>query len=152
MGIAGDLIAKAQDWPGAEELADRLRKTIPPHLLSEKERAEMGEQGQNTQALMQQAAAMQEEMAKAQERLKQLEMENHTLSVRAEIEAEKLKIDEFKAETYRIKVLMEAAAKDEQFNIQKATAAAQMENDVHDRDLREREVNSAQKNSTPSSE
>jgi len=152
MGIAGDLIAKAQDWPGAEELADRLRKTIPPHLLSEKERAEMGEQGQDTQALMQQAAAMQEEMAKAQERLKQLEMENHTLSVRAEIEAEKLKIDEFKAETDRIKVLMEAAAKDEQFNIQKATAAAQMENDVHDRDLREREVNSAQKNSTPSSE
>ena len=152
MQIAGDLIAKAQDWPGAEELSERLRKTVPPHLLSEKERAEMGEQGQDMQAVMQQQAAMQEEMVKAQERLKQLEMENHSLSVKAEIEAEKLKIDEFKAETDRLKVIMEAAAKDEQFNIQKATAAAQMENDAHDRDLREKEVTSTQKNSTPPSE
>jgi Phage P22-like portal protein len=28
-----DLFAKAQDWPGAEEIAARLAKTIPPNLL-----------------------------------------------------------------------------------------------------------------------
>lgn len=42
IGIAGDIIAKAQDWPGAEKLAERLKKTIPANLLSEEERAEAG--------------------------------------------------------------------------------------------------------------
>lgn len=28
-----DLFAKNQDWPGAEEIATRLAKTVPPHLL-----------------------------------------------------------------------------------------------------------------------
>jgi non-homologous end joining protein Ku len=62
MEIAGDLVAKAQDWPGAEELADRLRKTVPPQLLSDKEKQEMGDQGPNVQQLMQQGAQMQEAM------------------------------------------------------------------------------------------
>jgi hypothetical protein len=38
MQIAGDLVVKAQDWPGSEELAERLRKTIPQQLLSDKEK------------------------------------------------------------------------------------------------------------------
>jgi hypothetical protein len=29
MQVAGDIVVKAQDWPGSEELAERLRKTIP---------------------------------------------------------------------------------------------------------------------------
>jgi hypothetical protein len=33
MQIAGDLVVKAQDWPGADELAERLQKTIPPQFL-----------------------------------------------------------------------------------------------------------------------
>ena len=38
IGIAGDIIAKAQDWPGAEKLAERLKKTIPQEYLDEDER------------------------------------------------------------------------------------------------------------------
>jgi hypothetical protein len=37
MQVAGDLVAKAQDWPGAQELAERLKKTIPPQLLGDDE-------------------------------------------------------------------------------------------------------------------
>jgi hypothetical protein len=32
--LISDLIAKNQDWPGAEVIADRLAKTIPPNLLA----------------------------------------------------------------------------------------------------------------------
>ena len=32
MEVAGDLIAKAQDWPGADQIAERLAKAIPPQL------------------------------------------------------------------------------------------------------------------------
>jgi hypothetical protein len=34
---AADLIAKNMDWPGAEELADRLRKMLPPGIAEPKE-------------------------------------------------------------------------------------------------------------------
>ena len=33
-GLIADLIAKNQDWPGAEEIAARLAKTLPPNLLA----------------------------------------------------------------------------------------------------------------------
>ena len=33
--IAGDLIAKSMDWPGAEEIAERLKKALPPEMLDE---------------------------------------------------------------------------------------------------------------------
>lgn len=32
--LIADLIAKNQDWPGAEEIAARLAKTLPPNLLA----------------------------------------------------------------------------------------------------------------------
>lgn len=102
MGVAGDLVIKAQDWPGAEELSERLLKTIPPQLLSEKERAEMGAQAPDMQAIMQQQAAVQEQMQKAMQELEQLKMENHSLKVKAEVEAKKLEIERFKAETDRL--------------------------------------------------
>jgi hypothetical protein len=102
MQIAGDLVVKAQDWPGAEELSERLRKTIPPQLLSDKEREEMGEQGPNVQQLMQAQAQVQEAMQQAQQELQQLQKENFSLKIKADIEAKKLEIDEFKAETDRI--------------------------------------------------
>lgn len=35
MAIAGDLIIKAQDWPGAQEIAERIKKTIDPKLTAE---------------------------------------------------------------------------------------------------------------------
>lgn len=34
-GKIADLIAKNMDWPGADEIAERLRKLIPPELLGD---------------------------------------------------------------------------------------------------------------------
>lgn len=38
MQVAGDLVAKAQDWPGADELAERLKRTIPQEFLKEEDK------------------------------------------------------------------------------------------------------------------
>lgn len=35
--VVSDLIAKNMDWPGAEEISDRLRKTLPPGIVEPKE-------------------------------------------------------------------------------------------------------------------
>jgi hypothetical protein len=152
MEVAGDLVAKAQDWPGAEELAERLKKTVPPQLLSEKERSEMEDQP-DMQAIMQQQAQMQEAMQKGMQELEQLKKENFQLSLKAEIEAKKLEIDEFKAETDRLKVIAEVAAKDEEFNLREAEQQAQMENNEAEREVkREATKNKAEAKPKPSGE
>lgn len=136
MQIAGDLVVKAQDWPGAEELSQRLRKMVPPHLLSEQEKAEMGEQGPDMNQIMQQQAQMQEQMQAGLQELEKLKVENLQLKLKAEIEAKKLEIDEFKAETERMKMIGEFAAKDEEFNLRQIEASAQMENNEAERELK----------------
>jgi hypothetical protein len=119
MQIAGDLVVKAQDWPGSEELAERLRKTIPPQLLSDKEKAEMGQQAPDMQAIMQQQAQVQEAMQKAQEELDKLQKENFSLKIKADIEAKKLEIEEYRAETERLNAYAAIAKTDEEINIKR---------------------------------
>lgn len=64
-----DLIAKMQDWPDADRVAERLKKTMPPHLLDAEdmppEMVQQIEQQAQQQAQMQQLAA-QLEAAKAE--------------------------------------------------------------------------------------
>ena len=109
MQIAGDLIVKAQDWPGAEDLSERLRKTIPPQLLSDKEKQEQGDPGPDMNAMMQQQAQQGEQMQSMTQQLQQLQQENQTLKLKEAIETKKLEIDthkltidEYEAETKRL--------------------------------------------------
>ena len=118
MQIAGDIVVKAQDWPGAEELSERLQKTIPPQLLSDKEKAEMGDQGPNVQQMMAQQAQLQEAVQQGAEQLKKMEMENAVLKAKHDIELRKLAIEEFKAETDRLTAYGTFAAKDKEFELQ----------------------------------
>lgn len=128
MGIAGDLVIKAQDWPGAQELAERLIKTIPPELLSDKEKQERGNQP-DFQGIMAQQAQLQEQMAAAQEELARLEKENMTLKTKEAIEAEKLKIEQFKAETDRLEAYADLLKTQEEMKL----AGLEMQAHDHER-------------------
>lgn len=44
-GLMGDLIAQVMDWPNADAIAKRLRKSLPPHMLSEEEQRQMEQDG-----------------------------------------------------------------------------------------------------------
>lgn len=137
MQFAGDLVVKAQDWAGADEISQRLRKVVPPHLLSEKERQEMGQEaGVDPRALMEQQAQIQEAAAKMEQELMKLKEENLKLTVKAEIEAKKLEIDEFKAETERMKVAGDLLAKDEEFNLRQLEAESQLEENEAERQVK----------------
>ena len=74
MGVIGDLVAKNMDWPGAVEIAERIRKTMPPELVGEEddeidpenptpEQAAKLQQMVAAQEAEQQAQALQMEMA-----------------------------------------------------------------------------------------
>ena len=95
MGIAGDLVVKAQDWPGAEELAERIQKTIPPQLLTPEQQKENGGPPPVPPQMVQEM----------QQQLQQLQMENQQLKMDKTIEFKKLEIQSYDAETKRIAAL-----------------------------------------------
>lgn len=102
MGIAGDLVVKAQDWPGAQELAERLKKTIPPNLLAEDDG-----QPQVPPELQQQI----EQMTQA---LQQLQAQNEELQSEKDIKTREIEIKAYEAETGRLKLAADADGKLEQ--------------------------------------
>jgi hypothetical protein len=95
--VAGDLFVKNMDWPGAQEIAERLAKTIDPKLL------EASDESPAMQAAQQQIQAMGAEME---------QMFNMLQNVQQSMEAREVQVKEFEAqvkayqaETDRIKAV-----------------------------------------------
>lgn len=147
MKIAGDLIVKAQDWPGSQELAERLQKTIPPELLSDKEKQERGNQP-NYAGLVQQQASMQEMLQNAQQELAKLQQENQTLKVKADIEAQKLLIEKYKAETDRLEAYADIIKAGEELKLKnlelEADQALEAQGQAHQQRMDERQQDHAE--------
>lgn len=95
--MVADLIAKMQDWPESDRVAERLRKALPPGMAEDDEQQQSPEamqaaqmqQQQQAQAMQQQQAAMQMEMAKAQAEIRKAEAE----AVEAEADAMKAQME-----------------------------------------------------------
>ena len=94
--VVGDLFVKNMDWPGAQEMAKRLARTIDPKVLDEQESPEL-------QAANQQIEAMGQEMEQMYQMIqnmnKSIEMQEQR---RADYEAQ---IKAYDAETKRISAL-----------------------------------------------
>ena len=99
MQIAGDLIVKAMDWDGAEEIAERMKKMLPPQLQDHE--GEDGEQKQlppEVQAMIEQGKQQIDEMTKQIQMLEaekddkedELRLKKYEIDVKAEIEMAKL--------------------------------------------------------------
>lgn len=68
MDIAGDKVVKAMDWPGAEEIAERIKRTIPPEITQDEEEGAIPPQLQMQMQQMQQfIQALQGENAQLQQ-------------------------------------------------------------------------------------
>lgn len=81
MTVAGDLVARAQDWPGADKIAERLEQTMGGPQIDPQQVQEM------------------------QQQLQQLQMENATLKLQAQNKQGELEIKGYDAETKRISAL-----------------------------------------------
>lgn len=134
MGVIGDLAFKNMDVAGAEAIASRLKKTIPPQLLDESEReqdqpqvdpekeqmAMMLQQAQQAMAQMQaqvQALEGQAQNNQAEAQIKamseQAKFENDRIKLelearKLELEQQKIEIEAFKAQTEAMKPAAEA--------------------------------------------
>jgi hypothetical protein len=117
--VAGDLFVKNMDWPGAQELADRLAKTIDPKLL------ENGDKDPALQAAEQQIQAMGQEMeqmyAMMQNFQKSVEVQDLE---RKNFEAE---IKAYQAETQRISAVQAGMTPEQIQDIVMGTIAAALD-------------------------
>lgn len=91
--MIGDLLAKNLDWPGADDIADRLKAMLPPQVT-----------GQNPQ-VMQLQQQMQQMDAQARQAVDSLRRELEGVKADRDIEQRKLIIDAFEAETKRMQVI-----------------------------------------------
>lgn len=90
--VVGDLLVKNMDWPEAEEIANRLKKTIPPHLLGEGN--ELPPQAQAQIAQLQQAIQLlqgQLQTANLKLQTKELEITSKERMKAAELETDLIK-------------------------------------------------------------
>jgi hypothetical protein len=103
--LIADMIAENMDWPKAEAVAERLKKTLPPGIAEDDT-----DQEEITPQMVQQA--IQEAVMATQEQLdnKIAMMEAETKRMAAESKAE---TDEFKALTDRIEALQANAIDEE---------------------------------------
>jgi len=83
MQVAGDLIAKAQDWPGADKIAERLAQAMQ----------------------MQMSQVDPQEFQQLQQNLQKLQSENMMLKLEAKNREDELSIKRYDSETQRIRAL-----------------------------------------------
>jgi len=94
MPIAGDLIVKNLDWAGADAIADRMKKMLPPQLQEQPEGTETPE--------MQQAAQQANQMA---DQMQHMSQEIARLSDDRDLKEKELQIKWYDAETKRLTAL-----------------------------------------------
>lgn len=103
MQVAGDLLVKNLDWPGADDIADRLKMLLPPQLQGADPRLQQMQH--QMQAMGQQFQQASGEMHK---RIQMLETENSAIKADKHIDAQKIDVDRYKAETDRMQALQAA--------------------------------------------
>jgi len=117
--VAGDLFVKNMDWPGAQELAERLAKTIDPKLLS------ANDEDPALQAAQQQIQAMGQEMEGMHTMLQNVSksMEAQDME-RKNFEAD---IKAYQAETQRISTVQSSMSAEQIQDIVMGTIAAALD-------------------------
>lgn len=93
--VVADLVAGMQDWPKADEVAERLKKTLPPGMAEDNEPSPEQQQ-QQMLAMQQQQQAMQMQQAAAQAQAREQDAKARKAeadAAKAEAEAEKAQIE-----------------------------------------------------------
>lgn len=92
--VAGDLVVKNMDWPGAQEISTRLRKTLPPGLLEDESGMSAEDQLAQVQAMLQQTSqqleALNQYAQQAEQQAQQLQQENEMLKSQMALKEQEL--------------------------------------------------------------
>jgi len=116
-GVAGDLFIKNMDWPGAQEMADRFRKTMDPKLFTDEDDPALQAAQQQLQAQQQQIEQLGQMLEKVGESMQMREVETKEFDS---------KIKAFDAETKRIVAFQNSLGPEQIQDIVMGTLAGMM--------------------------
>lgn len=105
--IIGDLLAKNLDWPDADEIQKRLKAMLPPNLRGGEEEGLPPEAMAVVNGLKQQIDQMKQAMQQGMGEYQKMRQELESMKADKSIDMKKLEIDEYNAETNRIKVQLQ---------------------------------------------
>lgn len=108
--IIGDLMAKNMDWPGGDDVSERLAAMLPPQVQGGAMQAMQQQVAQQMQAAQAQLAQAQQQIAQLQIQLKDKSAEQQIDAQEVQLKAQELQIKQFEAETDRIETQIKAAA------------------------------------------
>lgn len=123
MTVAGDLVARAQDWPGAEKIAERLEQA------------------------MQQPQIDPQQVQQMQQLIQELQLKVTTLELEAKNDADKHQVDVYNAETQRIRALSDHEVDANQMEMDAIKTIIDGSKAIDELDIK-RESLEAKKNST----
>ncbi|KFC61950.1 portal protein [Massilia sp. LC238] len=92
MQVAGDLVMKAADFPMAEELAERFEKALPPNI-------------KDKNAPTPEMQQLQQKLEQTEAQLQALGQQYNQLHDGREVDERKLYLDQYRAETERLKII-----------------------------------------------
>lgn len=132
--VAGDLMFKYMDFPGAQALSERMRKLVPPNLLEDNDEdpAVMALKAENEQLKQ----AMQAMQAEAQGVQMQLENKQGELQIKAQDTAIKAEGDQSKNQLELMKLQLEQQKQQMEFEIK----AAELQLKQRELDIKEQEA------------
>ena len=137
MQVIGDLWVKNQDWPGAQDMAERLKLMLAPPIQQYEQQKgqippeaipmvnQMQQQIQQAEQIMQQMQQQMQELAGENEQLKsgvqvdqlKIQSDQQTKGVENQIRAHEAQIKAYVAETQRIAAMGNIEAKDRELEL-----------------------------------
>ena len=117
MQIAGDIIIKASDCPMADQVADRIKKTLPPNLQDAPEGQapippEIQQHLQQAEQQMQQAHAQIQQLDQVIQKMTAEVESKDAEKMKVQIDAQKAQVDAQTAQSNRLKIEAEARLAD----------------------------------------
>jgi hypothetical protein len=117
MGVAADKLVENMDWPGAEAIAERLRKALPPHMQDQED---MSDEQKAAAAQASQLAMQKQAIEMAKEQMSLDETETEILVKRAQAEESKARAKEALARAVKATADAEATETNRNIDIAKA--------------------------------
>lgn len=111
--MIGDVWVRNQDWPGADEIADRLKAMLPPQVL-QAEQGEQGEQGippavqQQMQQMQMQMQQMGEQLQVTQGQLQEAKTQQASKAADIRLKEMDIQIKEIELEMKRVEMATKA--------------------------------------------
>lgn len=137
--MIGDLLAKNLDWPGADDIADRLKAMLPPQaqgqnpalMQLQQQLQQQGQQaqqqlGQLNQQLQQATQAAQSKQGDLQIKGQEVQLKAQEIALKQQelaIKQQELQIKQFEAETDRLEAESRAAAEQGRLQLDAYTAS-----------------------------